>query len=202
MPSNASQKRTTTMPLTDVELCSAALVKIGAAVITSFEDESAEADIAKRLYEPTLQGLITSHPWHFTLAQSELAALDEAPQAGFSRVFELPQDALRTISAGADSRATGSIYHVAGSRLFADASRIFLSYQRRPATAEFPPFFVQALITRLAAEFCLPLTEGTSRSEVLYRLAAAELRVAKLADSQQATPRAVDDFTLIMARSR
>ena len=104
MPSNASQKRTTTMPLTDVELCSAALVKIGAAVITSFEDESAEADIAKRLYEPTLQGLITSHPWHFTLAQSELAALDEAPQAGFSPGFELPQDALRTVPARADSR--------------------------------------------------------------------------------------------------
>lgn len=190
------------MPLTDVELCSAALVKIGAAVITSLEDETAEADVAKRLYEMTLQGLITLHPWHFTLTQSELSVLDEAPQAGFSRVFSLPQDILRTISAGADSRATGSIYHVAGPRLFADANRIFLNYQCRPSTADFPPFFVQALVARLAADFCLPLTEGTSRSEVLYRLAAAELRVAKLADSQQATPRAVDDFTLIMARSR
>ncbi len=190
------------MPLTDVELCSAALVKIGAAAITSFEDETAEADVAKRLYEPTLQGLITSHPWHFTLTQGELPVLDDVPQAGFARVFGLPQDALRAISAGTDSRATGLTYHVAGARLFADASGVVLSYQRRPSATEFPPFFVQALIARLAAEFCLPLTEGTSRSEVLYRLAAAELRVAKLVDSQQATPRAVDDFTLIAARGR
>lgn len=190
------------MPLSDVELCSAALVKIGAAAITSFEDETAEADVAKRLYELTLRGLITCHPWHFTMAQDELAGLDEEPQAGFSGAFALPEDALRTISAGADSRATGLIYHVAGTRLFADADRIFLSYQRRPSASEFPPFFVQAFLARLAAEFCIPLTEGTSRSEVLHKIAAAELKVAKLADSQQATPRAVDDFTLIMARTR
>ncbi len=190
------------MPLTDVELCSAALAKLGAAAISSFEDETAEADVAKRLYEPIVQGLVTSHPWHFTLTQEELQALEDAPQGGFSRAFALPQEALRTISAGTDSRASGLIYHVAGSRLFADAPRVVLSYQHRPPTAGFPPFFVQALIARLAAEFCLPLTEGTSRSEVLQRLAAAELRVAKLSDSQQATPRAVDDFTLIAARGR
>ena len=34
----------------------------------------------------------------------------------------------------------------------------------------------------------------------LYRLAEAELRSARLIDSQQSTPQAFDDFTLIEAR--
>ena len=36
----------------------------------------------------------------------------------------------------------------------------------------------------------------------LYRLAEAELRRARLIDSQQTTPRAIEDFTLIEARTR
>ena len=55
-------------------------------------------------------------------------------------------------------------------------------------------------MTRLAAEFCIPLTEGSSRAMGLCRLAEAELRAARLIDSQQTTPQAFDDFTLIEAR--
>lgn len=189
------------MTLSDVEICSVALVKIGANGIASFDDDTLEADVASRLYEITLQGLLASHPWHFTLAESDLAPIDEPGQGGFSNVFELPTDQLRIISAGGSHRARGLDYRVAGNRLFCNSGRVVLSYQRRPDTATFPAFFVQALIARLAAEFCLPLTEGTSRADALYKLAAAELKIARLIDSQQATPRAVEDFTLIAARS-
>ena len=71
------------------------------------------------------------------------------------------------------------------------------SARRRRA---FPPFFAQALVARLAAEFCLPLTESASRSEVLFRLAEAELRQARLVDSQQDTPRAIEGFPLVDVR--
>jgi len=189
------------MIVSDVEICSMALVKIGANGIASLDDDTVEADVARRLYEVTLRGLIASHPWHFTLAESDLEPIDEPAQAGFSHVFALPTDYLRIISAGASHRARGLAYRVAGDRLFSHSGRVVLSYQRRPETAAFPAFFVQALVARLAAEFCLPLTEGTSRADALYRLAAAEQKIARLIDSQQATPRAVEDFTLIAARS-
>ena len=190
------------MTLTDVEICSVALVKIGANDITSFEDETFEADVARRLYEVTLRGLIASHPWHFSMAVAELEPVEEPAVAGFSFVFALPADLLRIVSAGASSRARGLDYRLTGGRLHAGSSRVILHYQRRPETAVFPPFFVQALVARLAAEFCLPLTEGTSRADALYKLAAAEHKVARLIDSQQATPRAVEDFTLIAARNQ
>ncbi len=190
------------MTLSDAEICSVALVKIGASGIASFADDTLEADVASRMYEVTLRGLITSHPWHFTLAESDLQPVDEPAQAGYAAVFALPADQLRILSAGGGHRARGLDYRVAGDRLYCNSSRVVLSYQRRPETVAFPAFFVQALIARLAAEFCLPLTEGTSRADALFKLAAAELKMARLIDSQQATPRAVEDFTLIAARGR
>jgi len=188
------------MSLTDVEICSIALVKIGADAISSFDDESVEADIGRRLYEVTVRALITAHPWHFSIAETELQRLNEPPLAGYSYVFALPDDVLRVVSAGAIGRGRGLDYRVASDRLYTKSQKVVLSYQRRPSTEAFPAFFAQALIAKLAAELCLPLTEGTSRAEALQRLAASELKIARLIDSQQDTPSAVEDFTLIAAR--
>ena len=189
------------MTLTDVEICSIALVKIGANAISSFDDETVEADVGRHLYEVTLRALIAAHPWHFSLFETALQQVDEPSQAGYSHVFALPTDVLRVISAGASSRSRGLDFRVAGDRLYANSTEVVLNHQRRPATEIFPAFFVQVLVAKLAAELCLPLTEGTSRAEALQRLAAAELKIARLIDSQQDTPRAVEDFTLIAARS-
>ncbi len=88
-----------------------------------------------------------------------------------------------------------------GARLLADADRdVVIAYQRRADEAEFPALFVQPLVTRLAAELCVPVTEGTARAAELIQLAELELRRARLLDSQQATPRRIEDFTLVEAR--
>jgi hypothetical protein len=55
-------------------------------------------------------------------------------------------------------------------------------------------------VARLSAEFCIPLTESTTRAQMLFGQAEAELRQARRADSQQATPRAIQGFPLIQAR--
>ena len=75
-----------------------------------------------------------------------------------------------------------------------------LSYIFRPDESAFPAFFAAALATRLAAEFCIPLTENTGRAQQLLAQAEAELRGARRTDSQQATPRAFEDFPLVTVR--
>jgi hypothetical protein len=188
------------MSATAVELCATALVKIGATPIAGFEEETAEADCARRLYPVARDALLSAHPWSFTLTACELAPEPTPPLADFACRFRLPPDHLRTISVGTGGRSRGLAYRLQGGDIMSDAARITLAYQRRPDESEFPPFFVQVLLMRLAADFCIPLTEGTSRAVDLYRLAEAELRVARLIDSQQNTPQRVDDFTLIEAR--
>lgn len=188
------------MPLTAVELCATALLKIGAAPIGSFDDPGTEAACAVRLYPVARDALLTVFPWSFTQASAQLTALPAAPQAEFAFAFDMPADCLRAISAGVGRASRGLTYKIEGTRLHADYAPVTLAYQRRAAEADFPPFFVQALLCRLAADLCIPITESSSRAQDLYRLAEAELRIARLLDSQQSTPRRIEDFTLVQAR--
>jgi hypothetical protein len=91
-------------------------------------------------------------------------------------------------------------YQIVTRELHSDAESVVLCYLFRPSEGDFPAYFAPALVTRLAAEFCLPLTENTSRADRFSRLAGDELKLAKLVDSQQDTPPRVEDFTLIRAR--
>jgi hypothetical protein len=188
------------MAMTAVEICSTALMKLGAVPIQSFEDGTAEAEAAKRLYPVTRDGLLAAYPWSFTVAQAALVPAPTAPEADYAYAYALPADCLRVLSAGVGTEGRGLEYRLRGGRLLADAAALTLTYQRRVDEAELPAFFLTVLIARLAAELCLPLTESSSRAESLYQLAAAELRLARLLDSQQSTPQRVEDFTLIRAR--
>src|SRR3954462_9106641 len=85
--------------------------------------------------------------------------------------------------------------------LVAQKPLIRVTYVYRPAEAAFPPFFDQVVIARLAAEFCLPLTENSSRAEALAKLAELEFRRARLIDNQQDSQLGFEDFTLIEARA-
>ena len=91
------------MALSDVALCARALVMIGTAPISSFEEDSAEAEIARMLYPVIRDGM-------------------------------------------------------------------------------------------------LALTESSSRAEYLFKRSEDQFRSARLADAQQSTPHAIEDFSLIAAR--
>lgn len=189
------------MALSAIALCSRALLKIGAASITSFDDGTAEAEVAGNLYPPVRDALLSAYPWRFATGQARLARLAAEPVADFAHAHQLPVDFLRALSAGTDARGRGLAYRIAEQRLHADAEQVTLTYVFRPDEKAFPPFFDQALIARLAAEFCIPLTESTSRAETLFKLAEDEARRARTVDSQQASPSRFEDFPLIAVRS-
>lgn len=189
------------MALSAIALCSRALLKIGAATIASFDEGSAEAEVAANLYPPIRDALISAHPWNFATGQATLPRLAAEPVADYAYAYQLPADFLRALSAGNGGRGFGVAYRIAESRLHTDAEELVLTYVLRPDEAAFPPFFDQALIARLAAEFCIPVTESSARAELLYRLAEEEFRRAKLADGQQDTPLAITDFPLVEVRS-
>lgn len=188
------------MALSGIALSSRALLKIGGDTITSFDEGTAEAEIAANLYPTTRDALLSVHPWRFATGQAALARLTAEPVADFAYAYQLPSDLLRAVSAGGAGRGRGIPFRIAERRLHTDAPEVVLTYLFRPQETDFPPFFDQALIARLAAEFCIPLTGSTSRAEMLEKLADMELRRAKLIDAQQDTPNGLDDFTLIDAR--
>ncbi len=188
------------MALSPIALCSRALLKLGASSIASFDEGTAEAEIAGNLYDGVRDALLTTHPWNFATGQVSLARLASQPMADYAYAFQLPADFLRALSLGHGGAGRGVSYRIAESRLHTDSAAVVLSYIFRPEESGFPPFFAQLLVTRLAAEFCIPLTESTSRADSLLKIAEAELRRARNIDAQQDTPGRIEDFTLIGAR--
>jgi hypothetical protein len=188
------------MPMTDIALCSRALIRLGAAPIASFDDASAESEIAGALYGPARDGLLSAYPWSFATGQLSLTRLAEPPVADYAFAFALPGDFLRAISAGNGGRGRGLRYRIARGTLQTNAQEVLLTYIFRPDESEFPPFFAGALTARLAAEFCLPVTENAGRAEALYRLADLEFQRARQTDAQQDSPGRIESFSLIDAR--
>ena len=188
------------MALNDVALASRALIRIGAAPITSFTDGSVEAEIANALFEPVTNALLSSYAWSFATGQDSLTQLETAPIADYSFAFQLPNDFLRALSAGTGTRGRGLKYRINKNELHTNASAVTLTYVFRPAEEDFPPYFDQAVIARLAAEFTIPVTESTTRAEAMFRLAEQEFERARQIDAQQDTPGRIEDFTLTDVR--
>ncbi len=188
------------MPLNDIVLCSRALMRVGCEPIASFEDGTAESEIASALYASARDALLSAYGWSFATGQAILARLEDAPLADYSHAYALPNDFLRALSAGTGSRGRGLDYRIARNALHTDADMVLLTYIFLPDESEFPPFFASALMARLAAEFCIPLTESTSRAEALFKLAEDEFRKAKQIDAQQDRPSAIDNFPLVDVR--
>ncbi len=188
------------MSLTALALCSRALLRLGAQPIASLTEGTAEAEVAANLYPGTRDALLSAYPWSFATGQSELPRLAAVPVADYARAFQLPAGFLRALSAGTPGRGRGIPYRINEGCLHADADAVTLTYIFRADESTFPPFFAACLVARLAAEFCLPLTESTSRAEVLFRLAEQEFRQARQIDSQQDTPRVIEGFPLVDVR--
>jgi len=188
------------MALSPIALCSRALLKLGAGSIASFDEGTAESEVAANLFGHIRDAMLSAHPWSFATAQMTLGRLSAVPVADYACAYQLPADFLRALSVGGDGRGRGADYRIAERRLHSNLSKVVLTYIFRPVEEEFPPFFDQALIARLSAEFCIPLTESTSRSDSLHRLAEIEFGRAKGIDSQQDTPGRIEDFTLVDVR--
>ena len=189
------------MALSDIALCASALLRLGAKPISSFDDGSIEAQIAQNIYQPTRDALLSAYPWSFATEQTALNTLLATPLADYAYAYQLPNDFLRVMSAGTGQNGEGIQYRIYQRALHTNVQNVVLTYVFRPAEADCPAFFDQALIAQLAATLCLPITESTSRAQLLFQLAVQEAKTARQIDAQQDTPRAIDDFTLINVRN-
>ncbi len=186
--------------LNDIGLCSRALIKIGAKPITSFMDGSAESEIANLLYGPARDAVLSSYAWSFATKQIALTKLEAPPVADYQYAYQLPNDFLRALSAGNGGRGRGLNFRICRDTLQTNAEEVILTYIYRAAEEECPPYFDTAVIARLSAEFCIPLTENTSRADVIIKLAEQEFAKARQIDAQQDTPNRLEDFSLIEVR--
>ncbi len=189
------------MSLSQLDLINTALIKLGAYKITSLNDGSPESDIAATLYAPARDAVLSIYPWSFATNQITLSTPSTAaPIVDYTYTFDLPSDHLRTLSVGSNGSGTGVIYRQSGTHIETDEPVITLTYIAQVSETTQPAFFDLLLINRLAAEFCLPLTENAARADSLYKMFERDLNQARFIDAVQDTPLKIKSFNLINAR--
>ena len=116
------------MSNSSINICSQALLKIGASSITSFEDGTAEAEVAGNLYSYIRDALLSSYPWSFILTQTQLARLESTPLADFNYAYLLPSDFLRIISVGYGNKGRGVEYRIVKDCIYCNLPQLNLKY--------------------------------------------------------------------------
>ncbi len=170
--------------LTKIDLCSLALLKLGEQPIQSFNDSCASAQLARTLFDPVMDALMASHPWRFAQKKFDLG-----PDA--EHEFLIPAEVLRVL------KCRGEII---GNKILCSADSITINTIVRSPVENYPSYFASLAATKLAMEFCIPLTGDQNVFGMIAALYETELRAAKFIDSTLTVNKDISDFSLISAR--
>lgn len=144
------------MALTDIDVASKALVLIGANPISDFDDGSTEATVADNIYEMIVESALTRVRWRFASGQVQLSRLTNTPVGRWDSAYQKPTSpnmlALHAVQV-IDNNIKFDIYE---DKIYCNATEddvVVLDYTYRSATADWPPYFVRALVYDLAGVF-------------------------------------------------
>jgi len=170
--------------VTKQDLCSMALLKLGEKPLQSLNADTAAAQLARTLYDTTIDALLSVHPWRFaTQCISVTKNQDDE--------FIVPENVLRIL------RCSGRVY---GNQILSNADNVQMMAIVRTDTDTFPSYFISLAATKLAIEFCIPLTGNQQVFRTLVSLYESELQSAKFIDSTTDFNSGIEQFSLINTR--
>ena len=170
--------------LTKQDLCSMALLKLGEKPLVSLNADSASAQLSRTLYDTTLDSLLSMHPWRFATQYFII-------EKNQNNEFIIPTNVLRILHCSG---------RVIGNQIFSNAKTVKILAVVRVAADCFPSYFVSLAATKLAIEFCIPLTGNQQNLRTLIGLYESEFQNAKFIDSTTDINSGMNHFALIDAR--
>jgi hypothetical protein len=182
---------------TDIDIASNALLLIGESTISSFTEDSTAALIASNLYHPTLESVLSLHPWRFASSKATLSRLTSTPISQWKYGYQLPTDFLvaQHVDYGNHN------FQIYADKLYSDETTMVLDYTYKPDEAHFPAYFTELLELRLASVFAIPITESSTKGDYYAALAEKQLQRAKTVDSQS-TPSIAPAIDSALVRAR
>ncbi len=170
--------------LTKIDLCSMALLKLGENPIQSLSDDTVAAKLGRTLIDFVIDTLLAMHPWKFACREYTILK-DENGN------LNIPSDVLRVIKTDA---------RIIENKIISDSDSVKIIAIRRMLPDSFPSYFSSVVSTKLAMEFCIPLTSDQSVFRTLVALYESELQTAKFIDSTTSINSAIENFSLLDSR--
>lgn len=170
--------------LTKIDLCSMALLKLGENPIQSLSDNTVTARLGRTLIDFVIDTLLTMHPWRFACHEYTIIKDENGD-------LNIPSDVLRIIKTDA---------RLIENKIISDSDYVKIVAIRRVTPDSFPSYFASLVSTKLAMEFCIPLTSDQSVFRTLIALYESELQTAKFIDSTTSINSAIESFSLLDSR--
>lgn len=187
------------MATSAVQICSNALLLLGANTINSFDDEGDRVTLVANLWPNALDAVLRSHPWNCAVKRLTLAPDSTAPDFDYAYQFTLPGDCLRVLSCGRKGEAQA--YEIEGRKLLSDDDTIYLRYIRKNTDIpSWDALLVQAAEAYMAMTCAYPITKSASMVEAMNSLWTMKLRQARTIDGQENPPEDLGDSPLLTAR--
>ena len=184
-----------------VDVCSRALILVGAEPITSFDDGNNEALIASNMYEDVARASLLNTRWRFSTNQAVLNRLSDAPTGRFDAAYQLPSGWLMTHVVTVND--TPIEYQTYGDKLFcneAASSELVLDFTYRADEQGWPSYFTIAVEYELASVFAVSLARDQSLAQLMTQQAATSMMRARNLDAQQQTTRKLSTSRFITNR--
>lgn len=183
------------------DICNRALIRVGAKMISSFDESTTESIAAGTEYDAAVREALADHPWRFALRQVELNKLSGSPIARWASAYQIPGDVI-TIRAVTDQLGRTVLYGRQEDKIVTDETHaLFMDYTARVPEALWHPAFTRALVVTLSATFAKVLLADLQMASAL-RDEAENIYWprARSADSQQQTTRRLPRSRLLAVR--
>lgn len=180
------------MPLSQFDICSNALMRIGAESITDFSGGSAESLAAARFYQSTADNWLTLHDWRFAGQTALLVRDAAAPLQMWDASYAQPSGAIKIRSVKVNDLPIP--YDRFRDKIHCDAvggDSVYCEYTTSVDCAYWPPYFVELMELALALKFSFTLAGKLDLKNVIEADLQMQFRLAKNADARQQTARRI-----------
>ena len=193
--------------MSEVSICNQALSLLGAigrdntVPLTSLDDDTNTARLCRLNYVPIRDAVLGEHNWSFATRWETLAESADPPPGEYAREYRLPPDVLEVLFVGEDYNNPQE-WRLEDNAIRTDGPGKIQAIYRVEDTTKYSSLFTQALVSRLAAELAIPITNSRSLMENMFAMYDQKMRRAAARDSQQGTSRRIRSTWLSRSRQR
>jgi hypothetical protein len=173
-----------------IDICSRALILIGAEPITSFEDDTTEGLVSSNMYEDIARSNLTSTRWRFSTNQAVLNRLSDAPTGRFDAAYQLPSGYLFVHAVTVNDFQIE--YDIYGDKIFCDAApqdELIIDYTYRAEEQDWPSYFSICVEYAMATVFATAIARDQGLANLMNQQYNVALAKARSIDSQQQSTR-------------
>lgn len=182
-----------------VEICSNALILVGAQPISSLSETSDRAILMSNLYDQIRRATLRRHLWNFAMTRVLLSPDVTPPAFEWTAQFTLPSDCLRVVSLGEIGEHPD--YTIEGRKILSNDASVKLGYVRDEEDANvFDVMFCDALSANMAFAAAFPLTKSEALQKAMYQLYSEKITEARTIDGVETPPGQIDDSYFLNAR--